>query len=84
MKKIISKIAGGLLGLSLALGVGVAVRNVEKTNKVEATTYTILATLDLHTGAPSGSTSTQLTNDTLKAALNANSSVSGASVSTAR
>ena len=58
----------------MAAGVGVAVGN-NKASKVDAA-YSEIATLDLAANAPSGSTSTQLTNTTLKDALNAGSSVS--------
>ena len=46
MRKIISKIAGTLLGLSLAIGVGVAVGNNKKTSSVHAVDYTDVHTLD--------------------------------------
>lgn len=70
MRKLISKIAGTLLGLSLVLGVGVLSNFSNKKKELHAVEYQEIATFDFSETAASGSTSTQLTNDTIKTLLN--------------
>ena len=74
MNKLFTKAAKLVLGLSLAAGVGAAVGS-QKANRVDAA-YEVIATFDFSSTAPSGSTSTALTDSTLLDTLNDSSSVS--------
>ncbi len=72
--KLFSKIATLALGAAMAVGVGVAVGS-KRASEAKAD-YEAIATFDFSSSTPSGSTSTGLTNDTIKTLLNDSSSVS--------
>lgn len=76
MNKLMTKIVGATLGLAMAIGVGAGVTKNRNANPVFATDYTEIATFDFSSTTPDGSTSTSLTNDTIKTLLNNSSSVS--------
>lgn len=61
MNKLFTKIVGAALGLTMAIGVGVAVANSKKALPAYATDYDAIATFDFDCSAtPSGTTSTAL------------------------